>query len=195
MMPRRYLLAVSVTFALFAFTLVVPAQEFPKKIRGYKVHIAKVNVDGGAESQEADGLDAAVTVSTPTVVDVGLSGVTVDVDGTFIALAQSGTVDFLTFNDLSVNGISVEADEYRQSFSFSKDQRIKLPAPIRLKVGTFNLAKAAYREFVSSKDQWKITGTVFVFGRFRKFGMTFKRVVPIKISMLIPNPIPAALRK
>ena len=153
MMPRRYLLAISVTFALFAFTLVVPAQEFPKKIRGYKVHIAKVNVDGGAESLEAD----------------------------FIALAQSGTVDFLTFNDLSVNGISVEADEYRQSFSFSKDQRIKLPAPIRLKVGTFNLAKAAYREFVSSKDQWKITGTVFVFGRFRKFGMTFKRVVPIKL--------------
>jgi hypothetical protein len=185
--------AISV-FLLLALTGAIAAQGLPKKIRGYKVHNAKIDVESGAAKPLPIGSDGAVSVGSPTLVDIGLSGVSLDVGGSFMAIGQSGTIDFLTFSDLSVNGIAVEADEYRNSFGFVKNEVTKLPSPIRIKIGTLNLARAAYREYVSSTDNWKVTGTVFAFGRFRKFGMSFKRVVPIKISLLIPNPIPAALR-
>ena len=180
--------------AVCVLLIVAPAQELPNKSRGYKVHNARIDVDSGDSSTRSTGVDGAVSVGSPTLVDIGFSGVTLDVGGSFMAIDQSGSIDFLTFKDLRVNGIDVDADEYRHSFSFTKNKAVRLPSPIRVKIGTLDLAKAAYREYVSSKETWKVTGTVFAFGRFRRFGMSFKRVVPIKISLLIPNPIPAALR-
>lgn len=186
--------AIAAAIVVCVLLIAAPAQELPKKIRGYKVHNAKIDVDSGGSSTRSPGVDGAVSVGSPTLVDIGFSGVTLDVGGSFTAIDQSGSIDFLTFNDLRVNGISVAADEYRHSFSFNKNEAVRLPSPIRVKISTLDLAKAAYSEYVSSKENWNVTGTVFAFGRFRKFGMSFKCVVPIKISLLIPNPIPAALR-
>ena len=39
------------------------------------------------------------------------------------------------------------------------------------------------------KKKWSVTGTVFVFGKFKKYGINFKRVVPIKIDLTIANPL------
>ncbi|MBX7056006.1 MAG: hypothetical protein K1X36_13720 [Pyrinomonadaceae bacterium] len=180
--------------AIMALASAAAPQNFPKKIRGYKVHKAKIDIVASGGSTRPEGSDGAVSVGSPTLVDIGISGIVLDVDGSFTAVDQSGSIDFLTFNDLRVNGISVAADEYRHSFSFSKNELTKLPSPVRVRIGTLTLARAAYREYVSSTESWKVTGTVLAFGRFRKFGMSFKRVVPINISLLIENPIPAALR-
>jgi hypothetical protein len=45
------------------------------------------------------------------------------------------------------------------------------------------------REMRDSKKEWTITGRVFVFGKFRKFGFEHKRVVPIDIHLTVANPI------
>lgn len=41
----------------------------------------------------------------------------------------------------------------------------------------------------AAKDEWTVTGRVFVFGRFKKFGFDFKRVVPVEINLKIKNPL------
>ena len=64
-----------------------------------------------------------------------------------------------------------------------------LPTPAKITINIANIAKAAYKELVDSKKDWIVTGTVFVFGKFKKFGFNFKRVVPIKIGLTIKNPL------
>ena len=64
-----------------------------------------------------------------------------------------------------------------------------LPTPAKITINTANIAKAAYKELVDSKKDWSVTGIVFVFGKFRKFGVSFKRVVPVKIDLTIKNPL------
>ena len=49
--------------------------------------------------------------------------------------------------------------------------------------------KGALSERRDSKGQWRVKGTAMVFGKFRKFGFSFKRVVPVKVDFYIPNPI------
>jgi hypothetical protein len=36
---------------------------------------------------------------------------------------------------------------------------------------------------------WPVTGRVYVFGRFKKFLFSFKRVVPVELSLTLPNPL------
>ena len=51
------------------------------------------------------------------------------------------------------------------------------------------MARTAYEESTAPKDKWQVTGTVFVFGRFKKMGLTFKRVIPVPVTLTIDNPI------
>jgi hypothetical protein len=64
-----------------------------------------------------------------------------------------------------------------------------LPQPVRGFVSSLNIAKAVYKEMVESKPTWNVSGTVFVFGKFKKFGFRFKRVVPVKIELKLANPL------
>lgn len=168
----------------------------PDEIRGYKVYKAKIAVKNQRDknSKSAKGItkdssEAFVKVGEPEVSDVSLTGVTLEISAEIDALEQSGTVDFLTFKDVRVNGLAVKAEEYRESFEFKKNQTVVLPKPIKIFVGTGQTLRGALNEMRDSKEEWTVTGTVFVFGRFKKSFLKFKRVVPIEINIKIKNPL------
>lgn len=178
---------------LFLFITFAAAQDLPDEIRGYKVYKAKVSV----KNQTSDTIkpetknesEAFVKVGEPELVEVSLTGVTLEISAEIIAPAQSGTVDFLTFKDFRVNGLTVSAEEYKESFEFKKNQIVFLPKPIKIFIGTGQTLRGALMEFKDSKDEWTITGTVFIFGRFKKSFLKFKRVVPVEVNLKIKNPL------
>ncbi len=191
--PARFpLLAFFCTIWLFAFVSSPRAQrqEPPGEIRGYKVHLTKVSVKSEAEKKDRrDQSEAFVSVGDPVLVETALTGLTFELEAAFEASEQSGRVDFLSFQDFTVNGLRVEVEEYRQSFEFKKKARVKLPAPIKIFLGSGQALKGALAELKDSKDEWTVSGTVFVFGRFKKLGFEFKRVVPVRVSVKIKNPL------
>ena len=181
---------VIVTVLLLVISQFSFAQSLPSKIRGYKVYNANITVrDSSKKSSVADGHDAVVTIGKPEITDIGFSGVVIEITAEIAATDQSGRVDFLTFNDFRINDFAIDIEEYKHEFSFKKGVLIPLPRPARITIGTLNMARAARRELIESKKDWLVTGTVFVFGKFKKFGFGFKRVVPVKIEMKIDNPL------
>ena len=167
----------------------VASQTYPDKIRGYKVHKANVSVRTPDSTLTKSENSAEIVLGRPKLSDVGLTGVTFEVGAEVTASDHSGKVEFLTFSDLKVNGIAVTVDEYTTTFDFKKGQRIMLPQPARVNISTLNMARAARNELLDPKKKWRLTGTVFVFGKFKKFGFSFKRVVPIIIDAMVENPV------
>ena len=182
--------AISLSLLVLMFTHFAAAQGLPSKIRGYKVYDAKVTVTNAADAAaQKDRPDAAVRILDPTITGIGLSGAVVEVGAEITAINRSGSVDFMTCRDLRVNGIAIEIEEYAHPFAFKEGEKISLPTPAKISINTANLAKVAFRDLVDPKKDWAVTGTVFVFGKFKKFGLSFKRVVPVKIDLVIPNPL------
>jgi hypothetical protein len=162
----------------------VSAQELPKKIRGYTVHKEQIAI-----TEDTDPNGPLLSVGEPGLADVTLSGITFELPLSFNSPDQSGKVDFLTFHEFRVNGIPVTIGEYDQPFAFRKNEVVQLGSPISVFLPTGRLIQAAWLEMHDSKDDWKVEGRVFVFGRFRKFGFYHKRVVPIDIDLLVKNPV------
>ena len=169
------------------------AQELPSSIRGYKVHRVKVHVRSGGE-QKGGEKEATVKIGQPRIIDIGLEGLTLEATAEISGLDQDGQVDSLTFNDVIVNGIPLRIEDYEQPFKLKKAVPVLLPVPVRGTVSSLNVAKAAYKEATASRDIWQVSGTVLVFGRFRKMGITFKRVIPVPIDLTIPNPLKALVQ-
>ncbi len=172
------------------FTSLTIGQELPSKIRGYKLYDARVTVINANDAvSQKDSQDATVRILDPAVTGLSLTGAIVEVGAEITALKQSGSVDFMTCRDLRVNGIAIEIEEYAYPFAFKEGEKITLPTPAKISIKIGNLAKAAYKELTAPKKDWAVTGTVFVFGKFKKFGFNFKRVVPVKINLTIKNPL------
>ena len=185
-----FIFSVSLCLCALIFAQTIGAQNYPKEIRGYKVQQTKITVKNKTEKAGAkEDSEAFVTVSQPTVEEIFLTGVTLEVAAEISALEQSGKVDFMTFKDFRVNGLEVDIQEYGYSFSFEKNQPIALPKPVRIFVGTGQSLLGALNEVRGSKDEWDVTGTIFVFGKFKKWGFNFKRVVPVPINIKIKNPL------
>ncbi len=187
---RKNFCAAVIFGCLLIFLSTAFAQELPKEIRGYKVHRADISVTnqtarGDAPSQS----EAFVKVGEPMVTSVSFAGVTFELPAEFETARQSGTVDFLAFQDFRVNGLPVEVAEYQKSFTFKKNQSVVLPKPITITVAAGNALRGALGEVRESKDEWTVTGKVFVFGRFKKSLLKFKRVIPININLQIKNPV------
>jgi hypothetical protein len=179
-----------VSFLFLAFSVFAQAQNLPDTIRGYKVYDAKISVKTEAQKSSAkDESEALVKVGEPELVEVGLAGITFELSAEIAALEQSGTVDFLSFHDFRVNGLAVEVEEYKESFSFQKNKPVILPKPARVFLGASQTLRGAIKEVKDSKDEWRVTGRVFVFGKFKKFGFAFKRVVPVDVDITIKNPL------
>jgi hypothetical protein len=175
---------------LFAFTTTLASgQSLPDKIRGYKVHSEPITVEVPASSGKSAPKHADVSIGEAEVSDIALDGVYIKIPVEFSILDQSGRVDFLTFHDFKVNGIQIDVPEYRMRFEFRKGRMTKLPAPAVLRVPASSVARTAWQEVRDSKAIWTVTGRVFVFGRFRKWGVYHKRVVPVDIVLYIPNPL------
>jgi len=181
--------AVFVGSLLFFFSPAI-AQDLPKEIRGYKVHRAAIAVRSQAERNGAkDKSEAIIKVGEPELIGISLAGVTFALAAEIDVLQQSGTVDFLTFQDFRVNNLKVDVEEYRESFKFKENQTVTLPKPIEITVGAGQTLRGALGEMRESKDEWTVTGRVFIFGQFKKSFLKFKRVVPIEINLKIKNPL------
>lgn len=173
---------------LFAFG--VFAQDLPNEIRGYKVHRAKISVTNKTDkSAEKDKSEAYARLTEPELIDTSLTGLTFEISAEIEPLEHKGRVDFLMFRNFKVNGLDVEIEEYTTSFEFKKNQPITLPKPVKIFLGTRQALKGAISEMRDSKEEWTVTGTVFVFGRFKKWGFSAKRVVPVEVNVKIKNPL------
>lgn len=163
-------------------------QTLPSKIRGYKVYDAKVVVTNKTDTGYAEpNADAAVKLTNFKLAGMGLSGVIVEVGADVLSMSRGGDVEFMTFHDFRVNGVVIDVEEYKHPFSFKKAESASLPKPARITIKPTSLAKGAVTELTDPKKDWIVTGTVYVFGKFKKFGFSFKRVVPVKIDIKIKN--------
>lgn len=182
-----------VLLLIFLSFAVAEAQNLPKKIRGYKVYEAKISVKNQTEKIGAIGKsDTFVKIGEPQITDVSLTGITLEISAEIESAAQSGTIDFLTFHDFRVNDLAVEVEEYAESFQLEKNKIVILPKPIKLFLGAKQTLRGVSKEMKESKEEWTVTGRVFIFGRFKKSFLKFKRVVPIRVNFKIKNPLLAA---
>jgi hypothetical protein len=173
------------------------ARTYPKEIRGYKVARARVEVKKpqAAKKEDKDSTtsapdaDALIQFGEPRIVSTTPLGITLEVPVTVAAVKQGGHVDFLTFEDMIVNGTPVTIEEYQHPFDLPNKQAVTLPAPVQLYVTTGNALLGAMGEWSKPKEVWPVTGRVYVFGRFKKFLFNFKRVVPVELSLTLPNPL------
>ena len=189
----EFLFKISVSLCLCGlFFLAAQAQDLPDEIRGYKVHNTKITVTNKIDLTERDDRnksEAYARLTEPELIDTSLTGLTFEISAEIEPLEYKGKIDFLTFKDFKVNGLAVEIDEYTNSFEFKKNQTIRMPKPVKIFLGTGQALKGALGELRDSKEEWTVTGTVFVFGRFNKWGFNFKRVVPVPVNVKIKNPI------
>ena len=181
-----------VFFVSLWFVSTAHGQNLPDEIRGYKVHNEKITVTNKIDKTQKDEKDkskAYAQMSEPELIDTSLTGLTFEISGEIEPLEQKGKVDFLMFKDFKVNGLEVEIEEYTNSFEFKKNEPVRLPKPVKIFLSTKQAVKGAVNELRNSQDEWTVTGTVFVFGRFKKWGFTAKRVVPVEVSVKIKNPL------
>jgi len=168
---------------------------YPKEIRGYKVERAEVELKkqrAGAEDRAngtAQEEPSLITLGEPRVTSISPLGVDLEVPVTVAAVKQGGRVDFLTFEDMIVNGTPVTVNEYQHSFELPNDHAVTLPNPVTLYISTPRALFGALGEWSQPKDMWPVTGRVYVFGRFKKFLFTFKRVVPVELALSFRNPL------
>ncbi len=180
----------TILIVFLVFVSSAHAQSWPQKIRGYKVHDAKVSISNSIlDVRNSDKADASVRLSDPKIADLSLTGVTIEIGAEVTSAKQSGSVDFVTFKDISVNGFAVGVEDYLHPFNFKKGEPTAPPKPARITLRVSSLPRAAYNELVNSKKELTVTGTAFVFGKFKKMGFNFKRVVPVKIDLKVKNPL------
>ena len=169
------------------------AQDLPDEIRGYKVHNEKFSVTNNDDRRDQKNKsEVFARLSEPELIDTSLSGLTFEVSGEIDSLDYKGKVDFLMFRNFKVNGLDVEIEEYTNSFEFKKNQPIALPKPVKIFLSSRQALRGALGEIRDSKEDWTVTGTVFVFGRFKKWGFSAKRVVPVEVNVKIKNPLKKA---
>ena len=102
---------------------------------------------------------------------------------------QSGHIDFLMFEDMVVNGTSVEIDEYHRAFDLPNKEPLTLREPLRIYIYIPSALLAAIGEWSDSKETWPVTGRVYVFGKFKKYLVSFKRCIPVELNVTMRNPL------
>jgi hypothetical protein len=198
-MRRLFQIAAPVC-AILMLTIGMPSAQtqtqtrtYPDKIRGYKVErtvveIKKPNGQTNDANTDAD-VDSLITLGDPKVARVTPLGITFEVPIVVAAVKQSGHVEFLVFEDMTVNGRSVGIDEYQHEFDLPNKKPATLKSPLRIYIHLPNALLAALGEWTESKETWPVTGRVYVFGKFKKSIFSFKRVVPVELNMTMKNPL------
>lgn len=172
------------------------ARSYPKEIRGYKVERAKVEIkkqkasknDEPSEQVSRDA-DALIQFGEASIARMTPLGITLEVPVTISAVKQKGHVDFLTFEDMVVNDIPVTVEDYNYPFDLPTNKPTLLPKPVRLFISTPQALLGALGGWNEAKEMWPVVGRVYVFGQFKKFIFKFKRVVPVELTLSLPNPL------
>jgi len=199
-MTRIFFLRVVVILITLIGCSAVSAQmpSYPKEIRGYKVARATVEVKKTAKTTKEDSEDqstldldpeALIKFGDPEVARVTPLGISLEIPIVISPVKQKGHVDFLLFEDFLVNDTSVEIDEYHREFDLPNKRHLKLPEPLRFYVYLPRAVLVAIDEWNDSKPTWLITGRVYVFGKFKKSFLSFKRCIPIELKITIRNPL------
>jgi hypothetical protein len=174
---------------------------YPDKIRGYKVERTVVEVKRpGANGTNNAGKDSKTTADDPTVdqlISFGKPtlarltplGITFEVPIVIAPVTQSGKIDFLVFEDIEINGRSVNIADYEHSFSLPNNKPLTLNDPLRIQIFLPSALLAALGEWTDSQDTWPVTGRVYVFGKFKKSIFSFKRCVPVELDLKMRNPL------
>ena len=212
---RKKLVAISgvVLTLVSGLTTVLPqARTYPKEIRGYKVERTVVEIkkpetksppsgngngrnrnDGAGQSNSAANsegdVDELIQLGKPQLARITPLGITFEVPIVVSPVKQSGHVDFLVFEDMIVNGTSVNVDEYRRVFDLPHKQPLVLREPLRFYIYLPSAMLAALGDWSDSKETWPVTGRVYVFGKFKKGLLSFKRVVPVELNLSMRNPL------
>lgn len=183
------------TSATYPTSSTTTARSYPKEIRGYKLTRAKVDIrksarpGAGDKDPKAETSEALIHFGEPRIVRTTPLGITLEVPVTIAAVKQGGRVDFLTFEDMMVNGMPVTIDDYMHSFELPNKEPMTLPQPVRLFISSTRAIVGALNEWSNPQETWPVTGRVYVFGHYRKFIFTAKRVVPVELSLTLPNPL------
>ena len=173
---------------------------YPDKIRGYKVERTVVEVKRpsskpGNGSQPAQSgtddsnVDQLISLGKPTLARVTPLGITFEVPMVVAPVTQSGKVDFLVFEDMEINGHSVNISDYEHSFSLPNGKPLTLNHPLRIYIYLSSALLAALGEWTDSQDTWPVKGRVYVFGKFKKSLFSFKRCVPVELDLTMRNPL------
>ena len=185
------------TFILsLLFSSPVYSQNYPDKIRGYKVYQTKISIRTEVEkTSEKTDSEAIVKIGDPELTDISLTGITLEISAEIEGIEQNGKIDFVSFKDIKVNGLDVEIEEYKESFELKKNEKVILPKPVKAFISSGQTLRGAFKELKESKNEWTISGKIFVFGKFKKFGFNFKRVIPLDINFKIENPLKKKLEE
>src|SRR5438045_5349093 len=191
-----------VMFMTFAGTSAALAQTraYPDKIRGYKVERTVVEVKSAKNSTSAannspriddSNVDQLITFGKPALARVTPLGITFEVPIVVAPVTQNGKVDFLVFEDIEINGRSVDISEYNHSFSLPSSAPLTLKNPLRIYIYLPGAMLAAIGEWTDSKEMRPVTGRVYVFGKCKKSVFSFKRCVAVELDMAMRNPLRA----
>ena len=174
---------------------------YPEKIRGYKVERTVVEVkrpgSGSANNKGKDpqsveddsSVDQLISLGKPSLARVTPLGITFEVPMVIAPVTQSGKVDFLVFEDIEINGHSVNIADYEHSFSLPNSKPLTLKDPLRIYIYLPSALLAALGEWTDSQDTWPVKGRVYVFGKFKKSLFSFKRCVPVELDLTMRNPL------
>lgn len=149
------------------------------------------NSNGQTSSQsdpESDE-DALIQLGTPQLASVTSLGITLEVPIVVSPVKRSGRVDFLIFEDMVVNGTSVEIDEYHRAFDLPNKDPLTLHEPLRFYISLPSAVLAAIGEWSDSKETWLVTGRIYVFGKYKKAMFSFKRCIPVELKVTMRNPL------
>jgi hypothetical protein len=190
--------AAALTCAVFILTILLTSalaqtRTYPDKIRGYKVERTVVEMkkpEGQPNGAGADSdVDSLIKLGDPKVARMTPLGITFEVPIVVAPVKQSGHVDFLVFEDVVINGRSVDIAEYRHEFELPNKKPATLNSPLRIFIYLPSALLAVIGESSESKETWPVTGRVYVFGKFKKSIFSFKRVVPVELNMTMRNPL------
>jgi hypothetical protein len=185
-------------FALFTISVLVFSgariceaqtgqREYPREIRGYKLERVTIEPKG-PDKGGAGSSEAIITFGEARVVGVSPLGVTIDIPIVVAPVKRKGRIDFLSFYDMTINATRVDVDDYNESFDLPTKQALTL-RPITVFVATPNALVGAVQDLARPKETWPVTGVVYVFGEFKKWIFTGKRVVPVELDLQMRNPL------
>ena len=148
------------------------------------------NPQTNSQSDPASDENELIRLGTPQLARVTPFGITFEVPIVVSAVKQSGHIDFLMFEDMVVNGTSVQVAEYQREFDLPNKNPLTLRDPLRIYIYLPNaLLAVALGDWSDSKETWPVTGRVYVFGKFKKYGFSFKRCIPVELNVKMRNPL------
>ena len=185
--------------AVLCLSTLAQKPSYPTKIRGYKVERAVVEVKkqqkkskdttpNQQRSSESE-TDALIRFGDAQLARVTPLGITLEIPIVVAPVQQKGRVDFLIFEDMVVNDIPVEIDEYHRTFDLPNKEELTLREPVRFYIYLPSAVLAAIDEWSDSKEKWLVTGRVYVFGNFKKSIFSFKRCIPVELTITMRNPL------